>query len=420
MAALRPRRRRGGHRRPGHRARAAARAVPGCALVVVEAAGRGGHGPDRPQLRASSTRASTTRRGRSRRACASRAPRAVRYCEEHGIADERCGKVIVALRRGRARRASTSSSDAGAPTACPACGGWRPGDHRGRAPRRGHRRPALARHRHRRLRRRRARHGRRRARRRRRRAPWAAPSTRRRARHGAVEPGGRRRRGRARRAVVCAGGQASRLAVAAGRDAGPAHRRRSAGATCACARTPHARRGLIYPVPDPELPFLGVHLTRHVDGEVLLGPSAMLVGGLTWPGTWRVMRRWWRTGARELRLAASTRALRRRRARATSRLSGPATSSPAPRASAPRPSVRDGRPGRRLRALGEADARAARAQRAVARGDRRRWPSASSSRTAARRPSPRKLRTRGCSESSDDAGSRARRGRFRRFAASSR
>ena len=35
-------------------------------------------------------------------------------------------------------------------------------------------------------------------------------------------------------------------------------------------------RGMIYPVPDPSLPFLGVHLTRHIDGEVSLGPTALL------------------------------------------------------------------------------------------------------------------------------------------------
>ena len=35
-------------------------------------------------------------------------------------------------------------------------------------------------------------------------------------------------------------------------------------------------RSLIYPVPDPTLPFLGVHLTRHIDGEVSLGPTALL------------------------------------------------------------------------------------------------------------------------------------------------
>ena len=112
----------------------------------------------------------------------------------------------------------------------------------------------------------------------------------------------------ARHAVFCAGGQASRLAVAAGAPADPRivpfkgqYLRLRA----------HARdlvRGLIYPVPDPDLPFLGVHLTRHISGDVLLGPSAMLVGGLRWPKTWRVARRFWRTGVQELHMAASRRA----------------------------------------------------------------------------------------------------------------
>ena len=35
-------------------------------------------------------------------------------------------------------------------------------------------------------------------------------------------------------------------------------------------------RGLIYPVPDPELPFLGVHLTRGIQGRVEAGPNAVL------------------------------------------------------------------------------------------------------------------------------------------------
>ena len=33
---------------------------------------------------------------------------------------------------------------------------------------------------------------------------------------------------------------------------------------------------LIYPIPDPELPFLGVHLTRMIDGTVTVGPNAVL------------------------------------------------------------------------------------------------------------------------------------------------
>jgi (S)-2-hydroxyglutarate dehydrogenase len=112
----------------------------------------------------------------------------------------------------------------------------------------------------------------------------------------------------ARHAVFCAGAQASRLAVAAGAAEDPRivpfrgqYLRLRA----------HARglvRGLIYPVPDPDLPFLGVHLTRHIHGDVLLGPSALLVGGLRWPGTWRVARRFWRTGMHELRMVAIRRA----------------------------------------------------------------------------------------------------------------
>jgi 2-hydroxyglutarate dehydrogenase len=83
-------------------------------------------------------------------------------------------------------------------------------------------------------------------------------------------------------------------------------------------------RGQIYPVPDPSLPFLGVHLSRTIGGDVLLGPTALLAGArdayrlarvrredlrdtLAWPGTRRLVRRWWRTGARELANAASRR-----------------------------------------------------------------------------------------------------------------
>jgi L-2-hydroxyglutarate oxidase len=109
-------------------------------------------------------------------------------------------------------------------------------------------------------------------------------------------------------AVFCAGGQASRLAVAAGAPEDP---RIVPFRGQYLSLRPQARnlvRGLIYPVPDPDLPFLGVHVTRHITGDVLLGPSAMLVGGLRWPGTWRVVRRFWRTGVHELRMAASKRA----------------------------------------------------------------------------------------------------------------
>lgn len=81
-------------------------------------------------------------------------------------------------------------------------------------------------------------------------------------------------------------------------------------------------RGLVYPVPDPAFPFLGVHLTRGVDGGVHVGPNAVpalaregygrltvrpgeLAGTLAWPGAWAIARRHWRYGAGELRRSLS-------------------------------------------------------------------------------------------------------------------
>jgi 2-hydroxyglutarate dehydrogenase len=130
---------------------------------------------------------------------------------------------------------------------------------------------------------------------------------------------------RARHAIACAGPWADRLAVTLGAPPDP---RIVPFRGAYLKLKPQARglvRGLVYPVPDPELPFLGVHVTRHISGEVWLGPSALLVGArdayrlrtvrprdvadtLRWPGTWRVMRKWWRTGLGEMRLAASRRA----------------------------------------------------------------------------------------------------------------
>ncbi|HVB44008.1 MAG TPA: L-2-hydroxyglutarate oxidase [Streptosporangiaceae bacterium] len=144
-------------------------------------------------------------------------------------------------------------------------------------------------------------------------------------------------------AIVCAGMWSDRLAVCAGAPADPrivpfrgAYLRLAAG-------QPEVVRGLVYPVPDPALPFLGVHVTRQVGGGVLLGPTALLVAArdgyrarpghlpgrtgqapaalrrlrgapdslrdglatLTWPGTWRVVRAFWGTGLSELVMATS-------------------------------------------------------------------------------------------------------------------
>jgi 2-hydroxyglutarate dehydrogenase len=122
--------------------------------------------------------------------------------------------------------------------------------------------------------------------------------------------------------VFCAGAWSDRLAVASGAPADP----RIVPFRGAYLRLAPERRelvrSLIYPVPDPSLPFLGVHLTRHIDGDVLVGPTALMVGArdayrlgrvrprdlaatLAWPGTYRMARRWWRTGLSEMGYAAN-------------------------------------------------------------------------------------------------------------------
>ncbi len=79
----------------------------------------------------------------------------------------------------------------------------------------------------------------------------------------------------------------------------------------------HLVNGLIYPVPDPRFPFLGVHLTKRIDGKVLAGPNAVLATSregygrrdvslrdlsetLRTPGFARLARKFWRVGAAEM------------------------------------------------------------------------------------------------------------------------
>ncbi|MBK3569432.1 L-2-hydroxyglutarate oxidase [Streptomyces sp. MBT62] len=85
---------------------------------------------------------------------------------------------------------------------------------------------------------------------------------------------------------------------------------------------PELVRGLVYPVPDPAFPFLGVHLTRGIDGSVHVGPNAVpalaregygwgvvrpreIATTAAWPGVWRMARQHWRYGAGELRRSVS-------------------------------------------------------------------------------------------------------------------
>ena len=121
---------------------------------------------------------------------------------------------------------------------------------------------------------------------------------------GDVEAGG---------VVVCAGLQADRLARAAGVRVVPFRgdywRLRGEAASLV--------RGLVYPVPDPAFPFLGVHFTRGIDDVVTVGPNAVpafaregyrraslslrdSLDGFAWPGFLRLARRYARTGALEI------------------------------------------------------------------------------------------------------------------------
>lgn len=125
--------------------------------------------------------------------------------------------------------------------------------------------------------------------------------------------------------VNCAGLQSDRVARRAGQDPGARivpfrgeyyeivpHRR-------------HLVKGLIYPVPNPVFPFLGVHFTRMSDGSIHAGPNAVLalrregyrktdiglgavLESLTYPGLWRLARRHYREGLREIHRSFSKKA----------------------------------------------------------------------------------------------------------------
>ena len=124
--------------------------------------------------------------------------------------------------------------------------------------------------------------------------------------------------------IVCAGLQSDRLAMASGEPAEPRIVPFRGEYWQLRPERTHLVRGLIYPVPDPALPFLGVHLTRKIDGTVLLGPNAILstarhayerrrfvardtYDALSWPGTFRMLRKHWRAGVGEIVRSASKR-----------------------------------------------------------------------------------------------------------------
>ena len=118
-------------------------------------------------------------------------------------------------------------------------------------------------------------------------------------------------------AVICAGLQADRLAAMAGEPGAPRIVPFRGDYYTLAPEARHLVRGLVYPVPDPRFPFLGVHFTKRIDGEVWAGPNAVLAfaregyrrrdvnvrdltGTLAYPGFLRLAGRYLRTGLAEM------------------------------------------------------------------------------------------------------------------------
>lgn len=124
--------------------------------------------------------------------------------------------------------------------------------------------------------------------------------------------------------ITCAGLHSDRLARAAGEPAEPRIVPFYGDYFLVDASRSHLVNGLIYPVPDPRYPFLGVHLTKRIDGSVMLGPNAFLSLGresyegrrlvprdlreaLGFAGFWRFAARNLPAAGREARTALSPR-----------------------------------------------------------------------------------------------------------------
>ena len=122
--------------------------------------------------------------------------------------------------------------------------------------------------------------------------------------------------------IVCAGLHADRVAAMAGDDADPRIVPFRGEYYLLREDRRDLVRGLVYPVPDPRYPFLGVHVTPRVDGEVMVGPNAVLALAregygwgqisprdlrevVAWPGFRRFARKHWKTGVVEMRGSVS-------------------------------------------------------------------------------------------------------------------
>ena len=126
------------------------------------------------------------------------------------------------------------------------------------------------------------------------------------------------------RLIICAGLQSDRVAALAGDGPAPAIVPFRGEYYRLVPERAHLISGLVYPVPDPAYPFLGVHFTPRVDGTVDIGPNAVLATAregyrrrdvnladlrdvLGWPGFRRLARVHWRAGLAEARTSVSKR-----------------------------------------------------------------------------------------------------------------
>ena len=139
-----------------------------------------------------------------------------------------------------------------------------------------------------------------------------------------VDHAGERTRLAADRLVLCGGLHVDRLARMAGGSTDPRIVPFRGEYHLLTPERSDLVRGLVYPVPDPRLPFLGIHLTRRVDGTVDVGPNAVpaasregyrwrdvdardLLETVTWPGSAGVAARHWRSGVAEVAGSLSVR-----------------------------------------------------------------------------------------------------------------
>jgi (S)-2-hydroxyglutarate dehydrogenase len=147
-------------------------------------------------------------------------------------------------------------------------------------------------------------------------------------RGGAIEVTAAESRHRVDRLVVCAGLQADRVSRLADGADGPRIVPFRGEYMLVSEAKRDLVRGMIYPVPDPRYPFLGVHFTRRVSGDLEVGPNAVLAlsregyrraalrprdvrSTAGWPGFWRMAKTHWRTGLKELGGSLSIRAYMR-------------------------------------------------------------------------------------------------------------